>query len=532
MKEKKTLITSTRLISAATLASRVLGFIRDVVIAKFFGTTLGAQAFVVAFRIPNLLSSVVGESSVNSAVVPVLSHLREKGQTAQFWQVSRRLLTVFLLLLGAIVLLGEAGASYLVKIAAPGFIAEPETFALTVRLIRMMFPCVFFIGLVAYAMAVLNSLRHFTLPALAPCMMNIGLIASVFLLASRLTEPVEALAWGVLAGGALQVLIQVPMLWTGLFTQGRGKPLEGVSGEIRKIIKLMIPRTLGIAVYQANVFVDTILATFSGIVGQGAVAALYYANRLVQFPLSLFAIALSQVATPVFSSMVCRRDIAQLKESMSFTLRSVFVMMVPATAGLMVLASPLIKIIFERGSFTAYSTRITSCSLLFYSLALTGYAGVKVLGSCFYAFHDTVTPVKAAGIALGINVLLNVILMWPLKVAGLALATSVSVTVNFLFLLAMLSRKIGRVEGLWISFGRVSLAAGVMSAVLWLMFYRGFFILAGAFGSARVKGENLPLLCGWLLLSIAAALLVYWGALKVFAREEEEIFSGWITGRK
>lgn len=532
MQEKKNLIASTRLISAATLSSRILGFIRDVVVAKFYGTALGAQAFVVAFRIPNLLSSVVGEASVNSAVVPVLSHLREQGKYGQFWQLSRRLLAAFLLLLAIIVLLGEAGAPYLAKLSAPGFIAEREKFALTVRLLRLMFPCVFFIGLVAYAMAVLNSLRHFALPALAPCILNISLIGSVFLLSSRLVQPVDALAWGVLAGGALQVIIQAPLLWKGLLFQGRGLPPAGISAEIKKIIRLLIPRTLGIAVYQINVFVDTILATFSGIVGEGAVAALYYANRLTQFPLSLFAIALSQVATPVFSSMVSRREIPQLKEGLSFSLRSVLVMMVPATAGLMVLASPLIKIIFERGSFTAYSTRITSFVLLFYALALTGYAGIKVLGSCFYAFQDTRTPVKAAGIALVINVLCNVILMWPLKAAGLALGTAISVTVNFLFLLLMLNRRIGRVEGLLLSLGRVSLAAGVMAGCLWLVFYRGLLLLGIAPSASPAQARGGPLLCGWLVLSIAAALLVYWGALKVFAREEEEIFRGWVGNWK
>ncbi len=521
MHENKSLIKSTRVIAGATLASRILGFIRDVLIAKFFGTAVSAQAFVVAFRIPNLLRNIVGEGSTNSAVVPVLSRLNEQNRKDEFWQVANSLLNVLIVLLAGLTLLGELFTPCIVRVLAPGFIKDPAKLYLTIRLTRWMFPYLLLIGLSAYAMAVLNSLKSFALPALAPCMLNISLIAGVLILSPRLKEPVFALAMGVLAGGLLQLAIQLPLLFKkGLFK----KRLSGfVHPKVKEMGRLFLPRTLGIAVYQFNIFVDTIFASLALIVGEGAVAALYYANRIVQFPLALFGVALGQAALPAMSVLALKDDRAQLRSTLSFSLRSVFTMMVPATVGIMVLARPLVEIIFERGSFAGFSTDITSFALFFYCLGLTGYAGIKILAGCFYALKDTSTPGKIAAIALVINIVLNLSLMWPLKLAGLALATAISVTVNFILLFFALRKKIGPFERFMFlpSLRRVILAAAIMGAALWVIFYRL---------DALLGKELWPALK--LMISVLAAVAVYAAALKAFAAEEAEIFIGWILRRK
>ena len=519
MSENKSLIKSTRVIGMATLASRVLGFIRDVIIAKFFGTGARAQAFVVAFRIPNLLRSLIGEGATNAAVVPVLSRLKAQGKDEEFWQVAGCLLNILIVFLAALTLLGELFAPYIVRLIAPGFIGEGTKLLLTIRLTRWIFPYLLLIGLTAYAMAVLNSLKHFALPALAPCMLNISLIVSVLVFSPRLKEPAYALSTGVLIGGILQLLIQVPLvLRKGL---NRHRKFRFMHPKVKEMGRLLLPRTLGIAVYQANVFIDTILASFAWIVGSGAVAALYYANRLVQFPLALFGIALAQVALPTMSAQAAREDLSALRKTVSFSLRSVFTMMIPATVGMAVLAYPLIKIIFERGSFSASSTSITSLALLFYCLGLTGYAGVKILASCFYSLKDTLTPAKVAGAALLINVILNLVLMWPLKVAGLALATAISVTFNFILLLLILKKRIGAFERFMQSLSKISLAAAIMGVVVWFIFYQTNFLL-----------DSQALLALKLALSILVGMAVYLGALKVFAKEEAGVFVEWISRRR
>jgi putative peptidoglycan lipid II flippase len=525
MSENRSLIKSTRVISLATLASRILGFFRDVVIARFFGTQTPAQAFVVAFRIPNLLRSIVGEGSANSVVVPVLSRLNEEGKREEFWQLAGFLLNILLVGLAVLTLLGELFAPYIVRAIAPGFIRDPAKLYLTIRLTRIMFPYLLLIGLAAYAMAVLNSLKHFALPALAPCMLNISIILSALIFYPRLKHPVDALGIGVLAGGILQLAIQAPLLFKkGLFKKGFSGFLR-LSGackdRAREIGRLFLPRTVGIAVYQLNLFVDTIFASLALIVGEGAPAALQYASRIVQFPLALFAVALSQVALPAMSGLAHRQNFDELKRIVSFSLRSVFTIMIPATVGLMVLARPAVKIIFERGTFSAYSTDITSGVLLFYCLGITGYAGIKILANCFYALKDTSTPGKIALVALLINVILNLILMRPLKMAGLALATAISVTVNFILLLFMLRRKIGHFEGIGPSLARIIFAAGIMSGALWFLFYGNGFLL----GSRLLFGVKLG-------ASIIAAVAVYLGALKLFAREEARIFTQWISRKR
>ncbi len=479
---KRSLIRSTGIIGFATATSRVLGFVRDIVIARFFGTAIFAQAFVIAFRIPNLLRDLVGEGATNSAFVPVLTDELTKKGKKDFFKLAQVILNVMFWVLLILTILGILLSPLIVRLIAPGFSADIAKFEVTVSLTRLLFPFLLLVGLWAYAMGVLNSLGYFAAPAFGPSIMNLSMI----LCAIWFGENVFGLATGVLAGGFLQLAIQFPPLymagWRASLTTEFNHPKAG------KIGLLLIPRALGACVYQVNVFVSTILASLSSIVGDGAVAALYYANRVWQLPLAIFGIALAQAVLPMMSRHVALNEKEKLKSTLLFSLNILFVILIPSTVGLMVLRTPITRVLFERGAFTAYSTQITSTALLFYAIGLVACGGIKVLVNTFYSMHDTMTPVKTAICALVLNVILNVALMFPLKLGGLALATSISVAFNFIALYILLSRRLG-------DFGtrliidtvlKVTLASTIMGIALQLLVIRvshfTFLSLAAAIG--------------------------------------------------
>lgn len=433
------MLKSTGVIGFATVLSRILGFIRDIVFAGLFGTSIIAQAFVVAFRIPNTLRDLVGEGAMNSAIVPVLSEYKALGDEKEFRRAAKVLFNIALASLSVLTVLGVVFSPFIVRLMAPGFVADPEKLMMTVMLNRAIFPYLVMIGLTAYSMGVLNSMRHFAAPAFGPCLMNIIMITTMVWLYPNIG--VMALAWGVLAGGAVQLALNIPFMYR------QGVTIDPKAGfrhpAIRRIGKLLAPRAFGSAVYQINIFVDTILASLSAIVGSGGVAALYFANRLIQFPLAIFGVALAQAALPKMSLEFASNDLDRMKTTISFSLRAVFSVMVPASFALAVLGEPVIRLLFQRGEFTAESTLITSSALFYYSFGLIAYGGIKLLVTAFYSMHDTRTPVKTAFFAVIVNILLNLTLMWPMKLGGLALATSISAVVNFLLLYIALQKKIG-----------------------------------------------------------------------------------------
>jgi putative peptidoglycan lipid II flippase len=508
---KTKLIKSTGAIGLATSLSRVLGFVRDIVIANFFGTALYAQAFVVAFRIPNLLRDLIGEGATNSAFVPVLTEeLTRKGKD-EFLKLAQVILNVLLIVLFALTIIGIFASPLIVKVIAPGFSADAEKFEATVNLTRILFPFLILVGLWAYAMGVLNSLGYFMAPAFGPCLLNISMI----LCAIWFGENVMGLASGVLAGGVLQLFLQLPFLykngWRMRVTTEFSHP------QAKKIGVLLLPRALGACVYQVNVFISTILASLSGIVGEGAVAAIYYANRLWQLPLAIFGIALAQAALPTMSRHAALNDIGKLKETLLFSLRALFFILIPASAGLMVLSSPITRILFERGAFTAYSTHITSSALFYYAIGLAACGGIKLLVSAFYSMHDTMTPVKTAFFALVLNIILNIALMHPLKVGGLALATSVSAIVNFFMLYVLLGKRLGDLGSRQAidSFLRVSLASAIMALVLKLIL---------------VYTAHLTLLN--LILAIIGGMIVFLAASHILKVNELKEILVWIKKRR
>lgn len=435
----RSLIKATSVISLGTLSSRILGFIRDMVLAKFFGTGWTADAFFVAWRIPNLFRDFLGEGAVNSTVVPVFSEYLKDGK-----ELRRFIGIVFyaaLLILSAVTILGMVGAPVLVRLIAPGFALEPEKLDLSIRLTRIIFPYLVLIGLTAYSMGVLYTFRAFWVPAFSPCLLNVAMIASVFFVAGQKVEAVYALAAGVLAGGVLQLLAQM----AALFKRGVvfGRPEGFAHPGLTKIARLLVPRMFGAGVYQLNVFVDTFCASLSMIVGQGGISAIYFANRLAQFPVGIFGFAMASAALPTMSGFAEQNNIPEFKKTVEFSLKNIFLVMIPASVFLAVLSKPVIHVLFERGAFDAYSTHITSQALLFYALGLFSFAGLKILVTAFHALQDTTTPVKAAVVALVLNVILNFLLMGPLKIGGIALASSIASTVNFVLLFRRLKERIG-----------------------------------------------------------------------------------------
>ena len=493
MSTNKSVAKSATIIGFATLCSRILGFIRDVVIARLFGVYVYAQAFVIAFRIPNLFRDLVGEGAANAAFVPVFSEYQVKHTKEEFWELANIVLNLLLVIVSAITLLGIIFSPFIVRLIAPGFILDPQKLEITIRLNRIIFPYILLISLAAYAMAILNSLKHFSVPAFAPCLLNISIIVFALLYG----ENIKGLALGVLVGGFLQLVIQAPVLYKKGF---RLRLFASFKHPAAKTIgRLMLPRLFSSAIYQLNNFVDSIFGSLALIVGEGGVAVLYYAYRLILFPLGIFSNALSQAILPTFSTQVLEDTHDNLKKTLSFGLRATFFVMLPASVGFMVLAHPIIQAIFRGGKFDAYSADQTAKVLIFYSIGLFAYGASKILQSCFFALKDTKTPAKIAFVALIVNIVLNAILMFPMKLSGLALATSISGINTFLILFFLLRKKIHGfgIKAIIISFTRILLASLAMGFVCWQVSRNIVFD-----GGALAKVFNLS-------LSIAIGLISY-----------------------
>ncbi|MBN1914086.1 MAG: murein biosynthesis integral membrane protein MurJ [Candidatus Omnitrophica bacterium] len=481
---------SASIISLATLISRILGFIRDVVIARLFGVYIYAQAFVIAFRIPNLLRDFVGEGATNAAVVPVMSEYELKHTRQEYWELAGVFLNILLVVLSAITLLGILLSPLLVRLIAPGFIADPHKLAVTIKLNRIIFPYILLIGLSAYSMGILNSLKHFSIPAFAPCLLNISIIVFALLYG----EGIKGLATGILVGGSLQLLVQVPMLYRKGF---RFNPACGLKHPgARSIMALMLPRVFSSCIYQLNNFADSIFGSLAFIVGEGGVAILYFAYRIIQFPIGIFSNALSQALLPTLSVQALEEDRKNFTLSASFGLRAVFFTLLPASVCFMVLSRQIISSLFFGGRFDIYSADKTSEVLFFYSIGLFAYGSVKVLQSCFFALKDTVTPAKVSFFAFIINIALNCVLMFPMKISGLALATSLSGLSSFLILLFILKKRISgfKLPPLFNSFLRIFLASLLTGAVVHTV-AKTFFISAGTLNKFMNLGLSIFTAC-------------------------------------
>ena len=453
------------LIGAATFSSRILGLIRDIVLARLFGATPAADAFFVAYRIPNLLRELFAEGSMSSAFIPVFTEYHTLRTKQDAWELASAMFTTVLTLITLITLVGILAAPGIVWLLAPGFHDDPSKISVTTLLTRIMFPYLLFISLAALAMGILNSLRAFAAPALSPVLFNLFVIGCALFLSPLLAEPIMGVAIGVVAGGAAQFAMQLPGLrLRGMLFTWRFEPRHA---GVRRIGTLIVPSLLGLSVTQINITVSTILASYF----EGGPTYLFYGMRLVQFPLGIFGVALATAILPTLSAQAAKGEMEELRSTLGFGLRMILFIILPAMLGLILLREPIVHLFFEHGTFTAADTAATASALLCYAIGLWAFAGVRIIVAAFYSLQDTKTPAIAAGAAVAANLILAIFLMAPLQHAGLALATALAAMLNVGILVAVLNRRLGGVD--WVSVRRSSLrvlaaSVPVILSCLWI----------------------------------------------------------------
>jgi len=485
-------------IGAATLASRVLGFVRDMVMARAFGAGPVTDAFFVAFRIPNLLRRLLAEGALSTAIIPVFTECLERAGRAEFGRMVRAVTGVAMVVLCVVSGLGTLLAPWIVRVMAPGWADDPELIGLAGRLTTLMFPYLLLVGLAALAMGVLNAQHRFFTAAVAPAVHNVAMILSVLFLAGRMSPPVFSLAVGVLVGGAGQLLVQLPEL------ARLGVPLrpsaEWSHPAVGLIAGRLWPAVFGLAAVQVTVLVNTLLAS---LLTEGTVSYLYYADRVMELPLGVFGVALATAALPSMSGQVARGEHRALSDTLGFSLRlSVFVAL-PAAVGLIALGHPIVRLLFERGEFTPADAVATTQALAGYAVGLPAFSATRIAAQTFYALGDTRTPVWAGLASVAANVVLAISLMWPLQHAGLALASSLSAYVNLLLLCWLLRRRLGPIGGLQIA-GSLLRTGGAAAALLLWCVWAAPRLGAGWAGAAWTVGA---LAGGMLVYVIAAAAL-------------------------
>ncbi len=463
MSEKGNVTRAAGIVGSATLLSRIFGYMRDMATAYFFGAGPLADAFIAAFRIPNMLRRLFAEGSLSISFVPVFTEILKKDGQKEAFRMAGAALRLLSLILALVAVVGVILSPWIVSAIAMGFKADPGKYELTVLLTRIMFPYVVFICLVALCMGILNVLGHFAAPALAPVALNITMIASLFIggaLASDARTRVIFLAWGVLLGGLLQLMMQLPVLWRLGFSPLKRGPLWHPA--LASVGRLMLPAVFGAAVYQVNMMIGTLLAS---LLDTGSITGLYYADRLVQFPLGVFAISIGTAVLPALARQMADNDRVGVAETFSFGLRFTLFITLPATVGLVVLREPLIALLFHRGAFDAGAVSMTADALLFYAVGLWAISCVRVTVPLYYAFKDTKTPVQVAIVAILINIALSLLLMGPMAHRGLALAVSISSMVNFLLLLFLLVKR-GMVQLEYKAIFYSALKSGIASLVM------------------------------------------------------------------
>jgi putative peptidoglycan lipid II flippase len=497
-------------VSVATLLSRILGVVREIVLATLF-TTFQTDAFFAAFRIPNLLRDLFAEGAMSSAVVPTLAErLHRQGREAAF-RLAGSVMNALLLALGFVTLLLIAGAKPLVFALASGFAAEPGKIELTIELARLMSPFLLLVALAAAMMALLNVCGRFFVPALAPAHFNVVSILCGILLSPLMPsfglEPIVSMAMGALLGASAQLLTQWPMARREGF---RYRPvLDRSDPGLQRIGALLLPATFGLAATQINIVVDNQIASHFG---NGPVSWLNYAFRLMQLPIGLFGVAIATANLAAVSRHAAAGDLGALRETLVRSLRLAAFLTLPATAGLIALRLPIVQVVYEHGKFTEAASGETASALLLYSLGLFAYSAVKIVAPTYYALGDTKTPVLMSATTIGAKILINLTLLLPvfgLRYLGLALATSLAAMLNLSLLAGRLRRRIGSLAGLGLlpAIGRIALAAALMGiacaaihSVLdsWIPSPR-FGPRAGKLGVTIAGGIGLFALLAWVL---------------------------------
>lgn len=483
-----------------TMVSRVFGFIRDMVTAALFGAGAQFDAFSMAFRIPNFMRRLFAEGSFSQAFVPVLSEYQKNKSPQEIKHFVNSMFGTLALSLLVVTILGEIFAPYIVRVFAPGFATSGERFELAATMLRITFPYLFLISLTAFSGAVLNTYNRFWVAAFTPVLLNISMISAAFFLSPSFTQPIIGLAWGVFIAGIAQLLFQLPFLKNiKLLPKPR---VNFRDAGVMRVLKLMVPALFGVSVGQINLLVDSL---FASLLVVGSVSWLYYADRLMEFPLGVFGVAISTVILPHLS----RHHSTQSSESFSLTvdwaLRTVLLVAIPAAVVMAILSGPLMSTLFQRGEFGGHDVMMAKQSLTAFALGIAPFMLVKILAAGFYAKQDMRTPVRIAVIAMVTNTVLNLILIWPLAHAGIALSTSLAAIVNSGFLFYYLKRRgFYTPRTGWQAFSvRLMIANGTLA--VWLLLSSGDL-------STWLTNSSLWR-CAHLAMLFITSVLIYFGML-------------------
>ena len=506
-KSKNKLISSTIVVSSMTMLSRVFGLIRDVVFARFFGVSIVMDAFIVANRIPNMLRRFFAEGAFNQGFIPVIADYKEKRTHAEVKLLVDSVAGTFGLILFIVSLIGVIMAPILVSIVAPGFIMDNGRFDLATLMLRFTFPYLMFISLTAFAGGILNTYGRFSVPAFTPVILNITLILAVIFVSPKIDNPGLALAYAVFIAGIIQLIFQLPFLSKINLIP---RPRWGISHEgVRRAGKLMAPALFGSSVAQINILVSGIIASMLGI---GKISLLYYSDRIMELPLSLFGIALATVTMPFLSSQFAQQSMKKFAEVIDWSMKLVFLFVVPAAIGIFFLAEPMIAVIYYGGMFDQTDVEMTALSLRAFSFGLIGFSFVKILSPAYFAREDTKTPVKIGLICLMLNLVLGISFAYYLTElnyagahAGLALAISIAASLNGLLLyMGLRKNKIIDREKNWFNF-LVKIAIANFFMFLYLSFvYQPL---------SWWLSHDLLHRSFWLLITIIISMLVYFSAL-------------------
>ena len=450
-------------VSGMTFVSRVLGFVRDAIIARIFGAGVATDAFFVAFRLPNLLRRLFAEGAFSQAFVPILAEYKNRRGDEDTRLLVDHVSGVLAVTLFVISAIGIAAAPVIIYATAPGFVSDPLKYATAVEMLRITFPYILFISLTAFAGGILNTYSRFSVPAFTPVLLNVSFIAFALWATPYFDPPVLALAWAVFVGGVLQLAFQVPFLMKlKMLPRFRPKLDEGV----RRVLRQMGPAVFGVSLGQVSLVINTIFASF---LVTGSVSWLYYADRLMEFPTGMLGVALGTILLPSLSKHYATSSPEQYSKLLDWGLRITLMLALPAAVALALLAIPLVTTLFQYGAFSVSDTYATRDAVVAYSVGLVALILVKVLAPAFYARQDIRTPVRIAIVTLIATQVMNAILIYPLRHAGLALATSLGACLNAGVLLTLLMRRgIYAPSPGWLAFGwKLALALLAMGAALW-----------------------------------------------------------------
>lgn len=507
---------ATLIVMAGTLGSRIFGFIREVFMAAYFGSGLAADAYRVAYSIPNMLLQLFGSAAIGSAFIPVITKYLTQGDEENLNLVASTATNGLFAIFSLFMVGGFFLAPQITRVMAPGFMADPVKFNLTVTMTRIMLPTILFLGMAGFVMGMLHSFNRFAAPAFAPAFFNIAVISSIILLTPSFGP--LSLAIGATGGALAQLVSQLPSLkninWKYSLTLVIDHP------GVKEVARLILPIVFSLASIEINVFIDT---RFASILKTGSVAALHYALRLWNLPMGLFAVAISTVLFPVFSRQVAKNDISGLKDSFSLGLRLVFLVMIPTTAFILVLAKPIVALTFERGAFGPDATASTAYALVFYTIGLTSSGALHLINRVFYSLKDTLTPTIVAVIAITINYFGNWALVGPLKHGGIALSTSIVMTFNFVCMFLIMKRRLGQIGGR--KMVKTLIKAALASSLMAIATLYGWRYSNALLGSST-KGQFIAFIAAFSIAGLSFISLA-----RLLKMEELSIFSDLLKKR-